>query len=199
VLAPLLEVHGRVAVLVVDGMRADLWLRVRDRFHEELRGRRLTERWAVVPQPSRTAEAMASLCLGRPVAPGEAPATPPPPFVHLGRESRLLSAADRDFRWVELLELWAEGPPVSVAVATGVDERLHRTPVELAALLDEAVAGLARRVLPSLRALPADVPLVVLADHGFREDPDWGRGREGRYAHGGASLEECVVPVAVLE
>jgi len=37
---------------------------------------------------------------------------------------------------------------------------------------------------------------VVLADHGFRENPGWGRGREGRYKHGGASLEESVVPVA---
>jgi hypothetical protein len=198
VLAPLLEAHGRVAVLVVDAMRADLWLRLRDRFQEELRGRGLVERWAVVPEPTRTAEAMAALGAGRPVAAGEAPAGTTPPFAHLGHESRLLGAADRDFRWVELLELWAEGPPVSVAVATGVDERLHRTPVELTGLLDEAVAGLARRVLPSLRALPAEVPLVVMADHGFREDPGWGRGREGRYVHGGLSLEECVVPVAVL-
>ncbi len=46
--------------------------------------------------------------------------------------------------------------------------------------------------------MPAGVPLVVVADHGFREDSCWGRGRDGRYVHGGLSLEECVVPVAVL-
>ncbi len=86
-----------------------------------------------------------------------------------------------------------------MAVATGVDERLHRTSVEVAALLDESAAGLARRVLPSLTALPSTVPLVVLADHGFRENPTWGRGPDGRYRHGGLSLEESVIPVSVLE
>jgi hypothetical protein len=53
-------------------------------------------------------------------------------------------------------------------------------------------------VLPALDALPDGVPLVVLADHGFRENRLWGRGSEARYAHGGLSLEESVVPVAVL-
>ena len=79
-----------------------------------------------------------------------------------------------------------------------MDERLHRTPVELPALLEEALAGLERRVLPTLEALPDKVPLVVLADHGFRENRWWGRGSETRYAHGGLSLEESVVPVATL-
>src|SRR5262245_62850901 len=34
----------------------------------------------------------------------------------------------------------------------------------------------------ALDALPDDVPLVVLADHGFRENRSWGRGSETRYA-----------------
>jgi len=83
-------------------------------------------------------------------------------------------------------------------VATGADERLHRTSVELAALLDEATAALGRRGVPSLAVLPAEVPLAVLADHAFRENPTWGRGPEGRYAHGGTSLEECVIPIVVF-
>jgi len=83
-------------------------------------------------------------------------------------------------------------------VATAVDELLHHTPVDLAALLDESVAALERRVLPTLEALPERVPLVVLADHGFRENRWWGRASEARYAHGGLSLEESVVPVATL-
>ena len=82
--------------------------------------------------------------------------------------------------------------------ATSVDEMLHRSSVELAGLLDEAVAGLQRRVLPTLAALPAAVPLVVLADHGFRESASWGRGSRARWTHGGLSLEECVVPVAIF-
>ena len=111
----------------------------------------------------------------------------------------MLLGADRDDRTGELRALWESGPPISVAVATGVDERLHRTSVELAGLLDEAAAALRRRVLPSLAALPGAVPLVLIADHGFRENPAWGRGPEGRYIHGGVSLEECVVPVVVFE
>ena len=201
IVAPLLADHGRVAVLLVDAMRADLAGHVVPLLGEALPGRPVHRHWAVVPAPTRTAEAMAALHRGRPVPAGSAPASPGPaeaPFAHLGYEATVLRGADRDDRTERLRALWALGPPISVAVAAGVDERLHHTSVELAALIDEATTALRRRVVPSLTALPASVPLVVLADHGFRENPHWGRGPEGRYVHGGTSLEECVVPVAVF-
>jgi len=201
VVAPLLAASGRVAVLLVDAMRVDLATHLIPLFAGNLPGRPLHRRWAVVPSPTRTAEAMAALSLGRPVAGGSvtAPFGPDdPPFSHLGYEGQLLRRADRDDRTADLRALWASGPPISMAVAAGVDERLHHTSVELAALIDEAVTALRRRVLPSLTSLPADVPLVLLADHGFRENPHWGRGPDGRYVHGGTSLEECVVPVVVF-
>ena len=215
VVEPLLRAHGRVAVLLVDALRADLGAELAARLRGVLPGRTISCHWAVVPAPTRTAEALAALASGMPVPAGSArsagsvpPAgiTPagtapsagmPAPFAHLGYETQVLVGADRDHHAAALRELWAGGPPVSVAVATAVDERLHRTSAELAALLADAVTGLERRVLPSLAALPDGVPLVVLADHGFRENPSWGRGPEGRYVHGGTSLEECVVPVIV--
>jgi hypothetical protein len=200
VVAPLLAEHGRVAVLLVDAMRADLWLRLRERLPEALPGRVLTERWAVVPEPTRTAEAVASLSLGRRVGGGEVidPRDLPAPFASLGARSSLLLGADTAGRADEVRDRWRSGPALTVVVATGVDELVHRTPVELTALLDESVAALERRVLPTLEALPERVPLVVLADHGFRENRWWGRGSETRYAHGGLSLVESVVPVATL-
>jgi Family of unknown function (DUF6079) len=200
VVAPLLAAHGRVAVLLVDAMRADLWLRLRERLRAALPGRSLVERWAVVPEPTRSAEAVASLYLGRRVGGGEVagPGDLPRPFVHLGAPAAAVVGADADGRGAEARERWRSGPAVTVVVATGVDERLHRAPVELADLLADALAGLERRVLPALEALPEGVPLVVLADHGFRENRWWGRGSEARYAHGGLSLEESVVPVATL-
>jgi len=199
VLAPLLDAHGRVCVLLVDAMRADLWRLVCDRLTRDHPSRPLRRLWAVVPEPTRTAEAVARLYLGRAVPAGSAPADATEvPFSHLGYEATAIVGADRDHRAGQLHALWANGPPISVAVATSVDERLHRTPVELAALLDDAIAGLERRVLPSLTTLPDEVPLVVLADHGFRENPAWGRGTEGRYVHGGLSLEESVVPVGIF-
>jgi hypothetical protein len=216
VVEPLLRAHGRVAVLLVDALRADLGTELAARLRGVLPGRTVTGRWAVVPAPTRTAEALAALASGMPVPAGSAGSVPPAggapasitraagtaagtlaPFAHLGYETEVLVGADRDHHAAALRELWAGGPPVSVAVATAVDERLHRTSAELAALLADAVTGLERRVLPSLAALPDGVPLVVLADHGFRENPSWGRGPEGRYVHGGTSLEECVVPVIV--
>ncbi|MDP9070338.1 MAG: hypothetical protein M3N68_03450, partial [Actinomycetota bacterium] len=201
VVAPLLAAHGRVAVLLVDAMRADLAAHVVPLLADALPGRPPHRQWAVVPSPTRTAEAVAALRLGRPVPAGSAPVSAGPaeaPFAHLGYEGDVLLGADRDDRTADLRALWASGPPISVAVATGVDERLHRTSVELAALIDEATTALGRRVVPSLTALPRAVPLVVLADHGFRENPQWGHGPEGRYVHGGTSLEECVVPVVVF-
>ncbi|MGH9055053.1 MAG: hypothetical protein ACRDYY_04190, partial [Acidimicrobiales bacterium] len=206
VVAPLLREHGRVAVLLVDALRADVAGRVVTQLTAALPGRRLERRWAVVPSPTRTAEAVAALSCGHPVPAGSvsaaaggdgAAAALGAPFAHLGYETAVVLGADRDHRSSEVRELWTSGPPVSVAIATGLDERLHRTSVEVAALLDEAVATLERRVLPCLAALPGGVPLVVLADHGFRENPYWGHGPEGRYVHGGTSLEECVIPVVV--
>ena len=202
VVAPLLAEHGRVAVLLVDAMRADLWLRLRGRLRETLPGRSLAVRWAVVPEPTRTAEAMAALSLGRRVGGGEltGPRELPAPFANLGApaSSLLVGADGGGGRAAEVRDRWRSGPALTVVVATAVDELLHHTPVDLAALLDESVAALERRVLPTLEALPERVPLVVLADHGFRENRWWGRASEARYAHGGLSLEESVVPVATL-
>jgi hypothetical protein len=201
VIGPLLRQHGRVGVLLVDAMRADLATPFIERVAAALPGRLLRRQWAVVPSPTRTSESMAAMHLGRPVGAGSVPGLPAPahaPFAHLGYEAAVVVGADRDAQAAEIQRLWTSGPPISVAVATGVDERLHRTSVELAALLDEAVTGLCRRVLPGLSALPSAVPLVVLADHGFRENRRWGHGPEGRYVHGGTSLEECVIPVAVF-
>jgi hypothetical protein len=201
VVAPLLAVHDRVAVLVVDAMRVDVWRRLRESLAQALPGRPLREGWAVVPQPTRTREAMAALYLGRPVAAGSGPDAPSdlgPPFSHLGFESTTLVGADRDGSAPALQELWAGGARIAVAVATGVDEALHRSSGDLASLVDETVAGLERRIVPTLHALPDGVPLVVLADHGFRENPSWGRGPGSRYGHGGLSLEESVIPVATF-
>jgi hypothetical protein len=185
-------------VLLVDAMRADLSTRVEEMITEVLAGRTAQRSWAVVPAPTRTVESVAAMHLGRPVPAGSEDAPPGAPFAHLGYETGVLLGADRDDRGAELRTLWESGPPISVAVALGVDERLHRTSVELAGLLEEAAAALRRRVIPSLAAVPDTVPLVLIADHGFRENPAWGRGPEGRYIHGGVSLEECVVPVVVF-
>jgi hypothetical protein len=201
IVGPLLRQHGRVAVLLVDAMRADLANRVVPRISAALPGRPVHRRWGVVPAPSRTSESIAAMHLGRSVGAGESQGPPKPgqaPFAHLGYETAVVVGADRDSKAPDLQRLWTSGPPISVAVATGIDERLHRTSVELAALLDESATSLNRRVLPSLAALPPGVPLIVLADHGFRENPRWGRGPEGRYVHGGTSLEECVIPIVVF-
>ena len=201
VVAPLLAVHERVAVLVVDAMRVDVWHRLRESLVQALPGRPRREAWAVVPEPTRTREAMAALYLGRPVAAGSGPDAPAdlgPPFTHLGFESTALVGADRDGSAPALREMWAGGARIALAVATGVDEALHRSSADVASLVDEAVAGLERRVVPTLHALPDKVPLVVLADHGFRENRSYGRGPGSRYGHGGLSLEESVIPVATF-
>jgi hypothetical protein len=210
VIGPLLEAGGKVAVVLVDAMRADAGQFLAGELARALPGRRLRWQWAVVPAPTRTAEAVASLALGRPVPRGsvseagraggaangtrEAALTP---FEHLGYEVALLKRADRDHNAGQLRELWASASPVMVAVASALDERLHHSSLELAVLLDDAVRSISQRIFASLSALPSSVPVVLLADHGFRENPAWGKGPEGRYVHGGTSLEECVVPVIV--
>ncbi len=209
VLEPLLGAYGRVAVLLVDAMRADVARHVVAELRRLSPDREVRWRWAVVPAPTRTAESVAALALGRPVPAGSAaPPTgrssasgeaPLAPFTHLGREVEVLIHADRDHRAADLRALWESGAPIMVAVASALDERLHRTSTELAGLIDDAVRAVSGRALASLSALPPSVPIVLMADHGFRENPAWGRGPEGRYTHGGTSLEECVVPVVVAD
>ncbi|MGH9114783.1 MAG: DUF6079 family protein, partial [Acidimicrobiales bacterium] len=72
VVAPLLREHGRVAVLLVDALRADVAERVAVPLAASLPGRVLQQRWAVVPAPTRTAEAVAALSSGHPVPAGSA-------------------------------------------------------------------------------------------------------------------------------
>jgi|GEM_PF-2061830 len=231
---------GKVAVVLVDAMRADAAKLVAGELARALPGRRLRWHWAVVPEPTRTAESVAAMALGRAVPAGAVPAGsrdvggtagqspgaggdwgPAParnrgvgepagqgdraeahqpvltPFEHLGYEVALLKRADRDHNAAQLRQLWSSPSPITVAVASSLDERLHHSSVELAVLLDDAVRTISQRVLASLSALPRSVPVVVMADHGFRESTAWGKGPEGRYTHGGTSLEECVVPVIV--
>ena len=186
----------RVAVLVVDAMRVDVWSRSGRRSAEALPGRPLREAWAVVPEPTRTRESIAALYLGRPVAAGSGPDEPAdlgPPFAHLGFEAAALVGVDRDGSAAARRDRGdriagdAAGPTrIVVAVATGVDEALHRSSADVASLVEEAVAGLERRVVPTLHALLADVPLVVLAHHGSRENRSWGRGSASPYVDGGS-------------
>jgi hypothetical protein len=202
---PLLADHGRVAVVLVDAMRADAARLIAAELARALPERQLAWHWAVVPAPTRTTEAVAALSFGRPVPAGSVPSASSGdradrglvPFGHLGYEVAVLRGADRDYQAERLRELWAMRSPVAVAVAGALDERLHHSSVELAVLLGDAARTISQRVLASLVALPPGVPVVLMADHGFRENPSWGKGPEGRYVHGGTSLTECVVPVVV--
>ena len=68
------------------------------REREALGGRALRLTWAVVPEPTRTTEAVAALYLGRSVPPGAGPASPADlglPFAHLGYESAALVGVDQ--------------------------------------------------------------------------------------------------------
>ena len=67
---PLLASHGQVAVVLVDAMRADAARLVAAELARALPERKLAWNWAVVPAPTRTAEAFAALALGRPVPAG---------------------------------------------------------------------------------------------------------------------------------
>lgn len=136
VVAPLLEAHGRVAVLLVDAMRADLASSVVPLVAEALPGRAVLRRWAVVPAPTRTAEAVAAMALGR-RAGRLGPRRRPP-----------RSACPSPISATRPTCSWA--PTATTAPAT------------------------CGRCSP--RARPSPWP-------------------DGRYVHGGTSLEECVVPV----
>lgn len=50
---------------------------------------------------------------------------------------------------------------------------------------------------PELRRVPRGTRVILVGDHGFRENRTWPRAKE-RYAHGGPSLAERAVPFVVF-
>lgn len=175
--------EGSWLILVVDGLRWDLWDLMRPAWIDLL-GEPRRELLAEADTPTVTRRAR-ELWLG-------GPEESPPGYdgLFLGRPLKLIKKADDKRQRMAIEGLLREPPPVAMLHFNFVDSRRHASELELWPLYRELLAEAEVRLLPWLRRCPAATSIMLLADHGFR-DPGEGP------AHGGGSWQERYVPAAV--
>lgn len=83
----------------------------------------------------------------------------------------------------------------------GIDERVHTEKGSLEHLFGNILQYLKLELAPRLREVPPSSQLLLFADHGFIENPQFEKAdkyRASRYTHGGDSPFEVIVPWALL-
>ncbi|HEY3354159.1 MAG TPA: DUF6079 family protein [Polyangia bacterium] len=168
-------------VVLVDGLRWDAWLHLRERVLGTLGAPlRVLEEQAVWSRlPTTTAVNAHWLTQGA-----------PPPAAPLG---------ETEAGPEELADLALDDVPVPRLAA--LDDRLHHSRLDLRALYDEAGAALAAALRPIVAGAPPRSLLVLCADHGFVEAPDFDDRdphARPRYRHGGATPWEVIVPLVAI-
>lgn len=168
-------------ILVLDGLRWDLWDLLRPEFERRL-GTPSLERVACAELPTVTAQARRSWLAG----PEEIPAGADG-FL-LGRPLRLIKSAESKRQRATVLEQLLEPAPATMLHFNFIDKRRHTSELELWPLYRELLAECEVRVFPLLGMLPRLAQVMLLSDHGFL-DP----GTEGP-PHGGGHWQEKYVP-----
>jgi hypothetical protein len=178
----LARLHGArsVQLVLVDGMRFDLGLRIEEQMRTALnRQASMTERlllWSALP--STTAAQLELIARGPDGLKDFAPPTDSSAFVAHGRAAstlRRVKAGNREVLKLDLVEARLNEPGM------GSPDRLDALADEVSQILSSALVKLAPRTLA-----------VVFGDHGFWIDPKAGSSATVR--HGGASPDEILVP-----
>lgn len=171
-------------VLVLDGLRWDLWDCLRPIFENSLGppGKELLLR---SPLPSNTRAARHAWLAGPEVAP------PGAEGLLLGRPLVLTRAADDRRKQKSVIEQIGSGLPALMLHFQFIDRRAHQSELELWPLYRELLEEARVRLKPVLHALPPGRAVALLVDHGFL-DP----GSDPR-VHGGDHWQETLVPAAL--
>jgi hypothetical protein len=183
-----------VRFVLMDGMRWDVWHRLKDNLLPDLRATyRVVDEvalWSAYPTSTKVQLERAGLALPgeelRAAEPAagyrhEVPSQPP----HL--LPGFLSLVGPQGEWVERLNL--------------VDDKVHESTVDLVDLLREIELHSRRTLAVLLEEAPRGSLVLIFSDHGFREDGRWkpsARHKRQRYHHGGASPWEAITPLVVL-
>jgi hypothetical protein len=83
-----------------------------------------------------------------------------------------------------------------------IDTKVHGSRESLYFLYEEILGQFEAQLVATLRAFRKNTVVVLISDHGFRENPNYDRKdkfRDHRYLHGGKSVFEAVVPVVFFQ
>jgi hypothetical protein len=166
-------VSGRMkgVVAVMDGLRYDLWLILKDVLENE--GRKLREHPFVIPPPTSTSHFRKLLGIAEE---GEID----------GRIS-LLKWSERGFHTREFNRFLKGSAETKVLHFNFIDAKVHNSILDIYPLYLNIKSEFIHGIVPILKSLPR---FILIADHGF---VDTGRMKE-RYTHGGSTIWETVLP-----
>lgn len=158
-------------VAVMDGLRYDLWLILREVMEKE--GLALKEHPFVMPGPTLTSHFRRLLGIGE--------------AEEADGRMALLKWSERGLPLRDLKRFLKQEAKTKVLHFNFIDSKMHNTTLDLHPLYLNIKNEFIYGILPILKSLPA---FTLISDHGFI---DTGR-LKGRYSHGGMSAWETILP-----
>ena len=172
-----------VCILILDGMRWDIWEYLLPGIKEALPQHKLAE---VIPlkalTPTTTPVNRQAIFGGRHEEKGQI----------LEDDYIFLTAAERSFRREEVADFLAEDVPVKVINFNLIDDRLHNATTDLYSLYQGLSLDFTTSVAPHFKQLTGHL-LFILSDHGFT----YVRHSPKPYSHGGQSAFESIIPASI--
>ncbi len=159
-------------VTVMDGLRYDLWLILREVMEKE--GMTLKEHPFVIPGPTLTSHFRRLLGIGEEAETADA-------------EISLLKWSERGFPIRDLKRFLKGEAKTKVLHFNFIDSKMHNSTLDSYPLYLNIKSEFIHGILPILKSLPS---FSIISDHGFI---DTGR-LKGRYSHGGNSSWETILP-----
>jgi hypothetical protein len=163
-------------VVVLDGLRYDLWLILKEVLESE--GRKFREHPFVIPLPTSTSHFRTLLGIEEE---GKSD----------GRIS-LLKWSERGFHTREINRFLKGSAETKVIHFNFIDAKVHNSTLDIYPLYLNIKSEFIHGIVPILTSLPR---FILIADHGFI---DTGRMKE-RYTHGGNTIWETVLPFVEVE
>jgi hypothetical protein len=163
-------------VAVMDGLRYDLWLILKEVLENE--GRKLREHPFVIPPPTSTSHFRKLLGIAEE---GE-----------IDGRIALLKWSERGFHTREFNRFLKGSAETKVLHFNFIDAKVHNSTLDIYPLYLNIKSEFIHGIMPILKSLPR---FILIADHGFI---DTGRMKE-RYTHGGNTVWETVLPCVEVE
>ncbi|MDZ4186065.1 MAG: hypothetical protein U1D97_13960, partial [Desulfuromonadales bacterium] len=163
-------------VAVMDGLRYDLWLILREVMETE--GLKLREHPFVMPGPTMTSHFRRLLGIGE--------------TEEADGRTALLKWSERGIQTRELKRFLKGDAETKVLHFNFIDSKIHNSTLDLYPLYLTIKSEFIHGIMPILKSLPS---FTLLSDHGFI---DTGRFKE-RYTHGGNSIWETILPCVEVE
>ena len=165
-------------VVIMDGLRYDLWLILKDVFIHE--GWRIKEEVFMIDLPSTTNNFMDAIGIGSDSGMID------------GKVYSIMKVAEREIGKRNLRKFLKEAQGIRFLHFNFIDTRIHGSTLDLYPLYEIIKKEVATAIVPIFKELGS---FYLLSDHGFRDTKEL----KERYRHGGKTIWETVLPFAEIK